>query len=536
MRSIGMIALALASVVSPSASPSVLDVRIEKMIDRMTVRERAAQLLVVGFSGTRVNSEIRRLVHDWRVGAIAIYSRNVNTPAQLRSLTAEIRALAPDGVAPLIAVDQEGGEVARIGDGVPRLPGQMALGATRSPELARRAGRALGASLAALGVTLNLAPVVDVAEARSPIGIRAFADDAALTGTLGAAFIRGQREGGIASTAKHFPGIGFAPADSHDQLPVVSASLQDLRRIHFAPIRAAIDAGVDAVMVGHVAVPAIDGQTPATLSPAIIALLRDDLRFDGVVITDALEMGALDRSDGIGRLAVRSVHAGADLVMVLWHQRDREEVLDALEAACRSGELSDARVRQSLRRILRLKLRLPARHVVADTTIADDIARASLTLLRNEAGLVPLRGGDGLVYIGPEGPLADTLHTAKSVQIPPFIPPERAEAWAMRAREAAAGASVIIGVAQNLGQLAVIRAAHEAWPAARVILVSLGSPQLINDFPQTRAYICAYGYLAPSQHAAAALLVGAARPRGRLPVAVPPLFAAGDGIIDTKAP
>ena len=520
----------LGAAASRAAAPP--DPRIEAIIDRMTPRQRVAQLLFVGFSGTRMNDEIRRLVVDWRVGAIAIYSRNVSSAPQLRALTTEIRELPGGEVMPLLAVDQEGGEVTRIADGVPQLPGQMALGATRSDALARRAGRALGASLSRLGITLNLAPVVDVAEADSPLGIRAFSANAELTGSLSAAFIGGESDGGVASTAKHFPGIGTVRADSHDELPVLAATHGELQHVQFAPFRAAISAGVEAVMVGHVSVPAIDGVTPATLSPRILGLLRNELHFDGIVITDALEMHALDRHEGIGRLAVRSVAAGADLVLVLWHDRDREEALDALDAAYRTGELSEERVRQSLRRILRLKIRTRARgNTLPDDAVADEIASRAVTLLRNNADLLPLRGKAERVYIGPPGPIAEVVHASRAVYLPTYIAPEGVATWASRASEAIGAASVIVGVAQNRAQIAAIGAAHEARPSARVILVSLGSPQLLSELPDAAVYLCTYGYLAPSQRAVAAVLAGHAVAIGHLPVDVPGHFHDGDGII-----
>lgn len=239
----------LGAAASHAAAPT--DPRIEAIIDRMTPRQRVAQLLFVGFSGTRMNDEIRRLVVDWRVGALAIYSRNVNSATELRALTSQLRALPGGEVMPLIAVDQAGGEVARIADEVPQLPGEVALGATRSVVLARRAGRAVGSRLSRLGITLNLAPVVDVADPGSPLGIRAFSANPELAGTLGAAFIRGEREGGMASTAKHFPGIGTVGTDSHDELPVLAATSAELERVHFAPFRAAIEAGVDVSGNGH---------------------------------------------------------------------------------------------------------------------------------------------------------------------------------------------------------------------------------------------------------------------------------------------
>jgi beta-N-acetylhexosaminidase len=524
-------ATALAAIFVAGATVAAQERSIDAAIDRMTPRERAAQLVFAGFSGTRMNDEIRALVAGQKIGGVAVFARNVNTPAQLRTLTAEMRALAPD-LPPLIAVDQEGGVVSRIGEGVPVLPGQMALAATRSPELAQQAGRELGTHLRDLGIDLNFAPVLDLAEASSPIGVRAFARDPELTAAFGAAFIRGQRESGVASTAKHFPGLGFSATDSHEALPTIDATADQLRRLHFRPFREAIAAGVDAVMIGHVAVPAIDGETPATLSPKIIGILRDELHFDGLVVTDALEMRALDRKDGIGSLAVRSIAAGADMVMVLWHDNDREEVLDALDAACRSGALPDTRVRQSLRRILRLKqLRAVSPLRQPSPSVVDRIASGSVTLLRNDVQLVPLRSGAADLYIGPTGPIADAVRATNVLALPEVIPADKIDVWSLRATRAAHEPSMIVAVARNVAQASVIRAAHAAHPSARLVLISIGSPQLIRELPDADVYLCAYGYLASSQRAVAAVLSGKAAAQGKLPVDVPSYFAAGDGII-----
>jgi len=228
-----ILSFALASVVSLSAAGSPIDVRIERMIDRMSPRERVAQLLRCRVHRHRVNDEIRLLVSNWRVGAIVLYSRNINTPEQLKTLTAGIRGLSHPGLPPLIAIDQEGGEVTRISDGVPDLPGQMALGATRSPDLARRAGRTLGTSLASLGITLKSRAGTRRRDPRSPIGIRAFSDDAALTPPWAPHSSAASAKVESLSTAKTLPGIGFAPADSHAE---TAAAFCLARRSCVAPI------------------------------------------------------------------------------------------------------------------------------------------------------------------------------------------------------------------------------------------------------------------------------------------------------------
>jgi beta-N-acetylhexosaminidase len=498
----------------PSASA------IERAIDAMTPDERVAQLLFVGFFGTKVNPEIRRLVADWNVGAIALYSANINSASQLKRLTADIAKLAAGRRQPFIALDQEGGEVTRFTDGVPLIPGNMALGATRSPELAERAGGELGAALSALGITMNLAPVLDVASSsRSAIGIRSFGSDPELVAELGAAFVRGQSSTGVVSVAKHFPGIGGSEVDSHDALPTVGAGKSDL-----LPFRTAIGEGVEAIMVGHAAVPAVDGSTPASQSAKILDVLRRDLQFDGVIVTDVVEMDAIAKNEGVGRVAVQSVVAGADLVMVLWHEDDREDAFRALKAAYASGELSETRLRQSLRRILRLKLRRPAPPRRSDETVADEIARKAVTIVRNDRGVLPIIGRRKVVYVGPPGPLSDALPAAARVELPVRARDEQIDSLIGEAREAIAGASLIVGAARNRTQAKIIAEARATRLDVPFVMVSLGSPSLLEMFPTAAAAICAYGYLDPSQRATAQVLTGTAEAPGILPVSLPSGF------------
>jgi beta-N-acetylhexosaminidase len=497
--------------------------RIDRLIRAMPIRARMAQLLFVGFEGTEADVELRRLAGEWHVGAIALYSANISSTPQLQRLTRDIRAMRGSAIPPFIAVDQEGGEVARIGDSVPILPGNMALGATRSPELARRAGRALGADLRRLGITMNLAPVLDRASTPdSAIGIRSFGEDPELVGTLGRAFIEGQSESGMAVAAKHFPGLGAARQDSHDALPVIPNNESDL-----APFRAAVASGTDAVLLAHAVVPNIDEHAPVMLSKKAMALLRDELRFDGIVITDALEMAAVDRSEGVGRVAVRAILNGADMVMVLWQARDREEVLAALEASYRSGQLTDTRLRTSLRRILRAKLRrrlwdAPPAGDASRDDVGEDIAARSITVLRAESTLLPLpENRAGIVYIGPGGPIADAVQASQSLHPPVRFTDREKEQWSAQAARIAGQASVLVAAAQNRSQMEVIRAARDANPHLRVLLISLGSPQLIDQLPDAAVYVCAYSYLLSSQRAVARVLTGQAIAPGRTPVAVP---------------
>ncbi|HEV7766058.1 MAG TPA: glycoside hydrolase family 3 protein [Thermoanaerobaculia bacterium] len=522
---------------SPSlfaAESTSTEARIDAWIARMTPRERIAQLLCVGFSGIRVDEELRYLVSEVGVGAIALYAQNIQSPQQLRELTAGIRALGATRVPPFIAVDQEGGEVTRIFHASSNAPGNMALGATRSSELSYATGRAIGRDLRHFGITMNFAPVLDMATTpRSAINIRSFGSDPDLVSRLGSAFIRGQSEAGIASVPKHFPGIGDAEVDSHRGLPILDADAETRRR-HMNVFRAAL-AHADGVMIGHVLQPSLDRVNPATLSPAVMSVLRRDLRYDGLLVTDALQMSAIDRSAGIGRVAVRSILAGADLVIVLWHDRDRQEVISALEAAYASGELTDERLRASLRRILRVKLRVdvwrPAAEEPATADVAAEVASKAITLLRDRRKLIPLktRPDDRIVYVGPVGAIADTVATKHALHPPARLTEPMIGTWSKRARALAGDATLIVGVAQNRNQMKILQAIRRVRPKARFLLISLGSPDLIRDLPDADAYVCAYGFLDVSQQAVARVLRGELVASGRLPVDLPGLFTFGAG-------
>lgn len=303
---------------------------------------------------------------------------------------------------------------------------------------------------------------------------------------------------------------------------MLSGGAEELR-CNLQPFRSLIDAGVDTVMLGHALVPRIDGQHPATRSEKTVSLLRRDLGFDGVVITDVLEMGAVDRGRGVSRIALEAINAGADMVMVLWHEHDRDEVLAALKEAYHSGALSEERLRASLRRILRVKARAATRSVPApDRSVGEDIAAASATLLRNRGGIIPLRheSSETSLYIGPAGPIAASVRATREVHPPVRFAGVEIENWSAAAAREASAATLIVAAAQNVPQMRIVRAAHEANPRARIVLISLGSPQLIRELPGADAYLCLYGYLPVSQRAAARVLDGAPAP-GRLPVDVP---------------
>jgi beta-N-acetylhexosaminidase len=319
-----------------------------------SLRTRLAQLLLVGFPGTSPGPVSRGLV-DQGVGGLLLFRANVVSAAQVRDLVADLKGRAE---IPLeVAVDQEPGtRVARLAGIVRATPPARELGRLPADRV-ERLGRAIGRDLAALGVTADLAPVLDVTGDRRDgvIGDRSFGADPATAARAAVAFMRGLAAAGVAPVGKHFPGHGATSVDSHQRLPVVDAPMSRLHARDLAPFRAAIGAGLDAVMVGHLVVRAVDPDTPATLSPAVVGgLLRDRMGFGGLVVSDALEMGAIAGTLPLPVAAERALAAGVDQLILSGHGAV-PAVLTHLQKAVASGRLSETRVREAFLRVQRFK-------------------------------------------------------------------------------------------------------------------------------------------------------------------------------------
>lgn len=335
---------------------------------------RIGQLLMVGFDGPEPSAPVRRLIQKGGVGGVILFARNLRDPGQIVHLTNALQALSPD--CPLfIGIDQEGGRVSRLSSPFTAFPPAATVGALASEDLARRMGEVIGAELGAVGITLNFAPVLDVAtNPENPvIGDRAFGSDPALVGRMGVAFFRGLESRGIIAVGKHFPGHGDTALDSHLDLPVVRHQADRLRRIELPPFAAAVRAGIPALMTAHVLYPAWDADLPATLSPGILSgVLRRELGFAGLVVSDDLEMRAVADRWSPGEAAVRFLVAGGDLVLVC-HRADRqEEVLEAIRLAAGTPRLPEAVLRAALERVAAVKARYlhPARAASADRAAA----------------------------------------------------------------------------------------------------------------------------------------------------------------------
>lgn len=341
-------------------SVEILDkTSLEQIINAMTPEEMAGQLMMVGFSGKEPDYYITRMIKLRHVGGVILYSRNIKSAVQVEKLTGELQKMAADNKdLPLfIAVDQEGGEVDRF-KGIISTPSPSYLGKIASPDAVESSAQETAERLSALGINVNLAPVMDVAWPKSTMALRAYGRDPLLVAELGAAAIRGYKRGGVIPCAKHFPGLGRAVTDPHQKPVEIAVDLATLEKSDLVPFKRAIEEKVEMMMVSHALYPALDAQNPASFSPTIqYTLLRKTLGYQGLILSDDLEMRAAASRDPVGRLAVEAVKAGADMVLICHTPEKQREAYDALLAAIKSGDIERNRLKESLKRIVYLKRR-----------------------------------------------------------------------------------------------------------------------------------------------------------------------------------
>jgi beta-N-acetylhexosaminidase len=339
----------------------------EMVLKDMTLREKAAQVLLLGFSGTTLLPSTTELLEYGPPGGLLLLGYNVTGADQLRSLTSALQAAAVatgSKVGLLIAVDQEGGSVQRIHDGVPDLPAPRALAESSTVVEAEQLAAETALGLLDLGVNMNLAPVADVvSDPRSFLYDRTYGGDPALVSDFVSGVTRAFEDGGLIATVKHFPGHGSASGNTHGETVISDADEAAFETTHLPPFRAAIAAGAECVMVAHIVAAAYDPDRPASLSPLVVGgLLREDVGFSGVVVTDDLEMVAATDAESAegadpGELAVRALQAGCDLLISTGTPERQKAMIDAIEEAVQTGGLSQERLDEAVQRVLDLKFR-----------------------------------------------------------------------------------------------------------------------------------------------------------------------------------
>lgn len=537
---------------------------IGKAIAGMTLEEKVGQMMMPDFRKwngtdvTRMLPEIEELVKKYHIGGVILFRENVVDTAQTVRLVHDYQQAA-EKYGLLVTIDQEGGIVTRLQQGTDT-PGNMALGATRSTELAHQVGKVIGRELSVLGINTNFAPVMDVNNNpdNPVIGVRSFGENPKLVAEMGEAYIKGLQEYGVAATAKHFPGHGDTAVDSHLGLPEIPHDKERLMNVELYPFKQAMEAGVDAIMTAHVTFPKIDDtkvvsrkdgteiSLPATLSPKVITgLIRDELGFDGVVSTDAMDMQAIADHFGPVDAAIRAIQAGVDIVLM---PVGLEEVTNGVLKAVSDGTISEERIDQSVRRIMTLKVKRGIFKAEQPADVQDQIARAlevvgsaehkrveaeaaarSVTLVKND-GVLPLNMDEkatiavvGTTYVDK---LADAIrkHHANTVTIK-VTNNTLTDEQRKQVEEADA---VIIGsytfdVKGRSSDNPLMKLYREISQQADTPVIGVGirNPYDIMAYPEVDAYLAQYGFRTASFHATAETIFGQNEPTGTLPVSIP---------------
>lgn len=548
------------------------DRRPDELLAHMTLEEKVGQLFVsraYGHSATApdqadIDANLRELgvrtaaelLARYRLGGIIYFAwaHNTRDPRQIADLSDGIQRASlqqPRGLPVLISTDQEHGAVCRVGRPASLFPGAMAIGAGGSRADARTLGLLAGRELKAMGIRQNYSPVADVNvnPANPVIGVRSFGADPAAVATLVAAEAEGYRAAGVAATAKHFPGHGDTAVDSHTGFPVITHSREEWETLDAVPFRAAIAVNIESLMTAHILVPALDASgDPATLSrPIVTGILRERLGYDGVVVTDALDMAGVRTKYGDDRVPVLALKAGVDQLL---NPPDLDVAWNAVLKAVQDGELAERRLDESVLRILRLKARLglfdepyvgPAdvgRTVGAPEHLAaaDRIAERTTTLLVNEGPLLPLSprthprllvvGADPASPTGTTGPPTGVLAAALTAL--GFTATALATGMAPSAETiagavtAAGGADAVVVATYNVtaaeAQRTLVR--QLAATGRPVVAVAVRNPYDVAQLPFVRACLAAYCWTDVELRAAARVIAGVAGPRGKLPVPV----------------
>lgn len=521
------------------------------------------QKQMLAFEGHEPIPEILETLRDQQVAGFTLFRHlNVVDPDQVRTLTDSLQRAAAASGQPrlLIAVDQETGQLTAVDNGTTPFPGNMALGATDSTQLAHRTGYAIGRELAAMGINVNYAPVCDVnTNPQNPsVGIRSFGEDPVLVSRMCAAFITGIQSAGVAATAKHFPGSGDVTVDPHNEVPILRHDRQRLSRVELPPFAHAIEAGARLVMTAHVAIPALnDGlDLPATLSrPIMCNLLREQMGFDGVIISDSMEMGAITQGASQIIDVIAATLAGVDLLLLSADVDLQRATFDGLLQAVRRALIPREHLLASARRVFALKEWLtdkavPDVSVVGSAehrALADEIAGRATTLVRNEAHLLPVRLSSEarLAVVAPRPENLTPADTSSYVtptlaaalrqfhpQVDEFITahrPTSEEIAALRQRTQDYDLVIVgtINACHQFEQATLVNALLEV--EVPLIVVALRTPYDLVAYPGAQTYVCTYSILEPSMVALAGALWGKVPFRGHLPVSIPSLYPLGHG-------
>jgi len=565
-----------------------------EQLSRMSIEEKIGQLLSVGINATFLNQDsdayraLKHQVEDNKVGGIILFRGPVYESVMLVNRMQQVAKYPL-----LISADLEAGAGMRFDDTV-NFPWNMAVAATGNPDFARRQGEITAREARALGVQQIFAPVVDVNNnaANPVINVRSYGEDPADVARFAAAFTEGAQRAGVIATAKHFPGHGDTAVDSHRGLPEINVGRERLNTVEFVPFQASVNAGVGAVMVGHIALPQIDSTAikplpktskakptdtdeaaeivdekatmPATMSPVMGQILRKDLKFQGLIVTDALSMSGLTIYFTQEEAAVRALEAGADMLL---KPADVDAAFRGVRDAVKSGRITEQRVEESTRKILVAKYDLglsDRRTTPIETidrvvgskdvmTLATEISEHAITLVRDEDKSIPLKNlkpearivnlaitnGEDRMYVA--NPFVSRMNKAGRKLETIGLDDRSSDVEVQKAIEQAKSADLVIASLYGRVRSGQANSAGIPEPGAKVlnavmaaktpvIGISFGNPYLLQGFPSLKTYIVTYGDMPSLQQAAARALLGEIAITGKLPISLPGLYPRGTGI------
>ncbi|MCL1786402.1 MAG: beta-N-acetylhexosaminidase [Defluviitaleaceae bacterium] len=515
-------------------------------IKNLTLKQKIGQMFLVPIEGTALSADTREHILKYNIGNFIYFAKNLTDYQSIRALSDSLQQAAQDasGIPAFISTDQEGGMVARAYSGATHYPSNMAITAAGMGSSLEKMGEMVATELKGLGINLNHAPVLDVNNnPQNPvIGIRSYSDKPEVVATMATDYIRGLQKGGVLANAKHFPGHGDTHQDSHLALPSIAHDMDRLNAVELVPFKAAIADGVGSVMTAHIIFKAIDGERPATLSPDVLNnLLRRDLGFDGLILTDSMTMQAIQDHYGLEKGCVLAVQAGVDILCLNANQAGQARCFDAVLAAVESGDIPMEKIDAAVARILKYKAIYAAGGKNADLVekypeheaLADEISEKSITLVRANDALLPLTGKNVFVI----SPPPSTANIADDTLV-------KQETFCKKAAEALgcdyaeistnpaaaeiaatmqkAAADIVLyasyNAIQNPGQVQLFNALKAA--GKQVVLVSLRVPYDILVMESADAYIAAYEYTNRAVGNAIKAIMGEVPFAGRLPVAL----------------
>jgi beta-N-acetylhexosaminidase len=515
-----------------------------------------------------MNDTIREIIAEWKVGGVVFSIRNVEDTIQVKGLIDEMQELAMQevGIPLTVTINQEGGDRTCFLESLSHNPGNMAIGATHKPEWAYEIAKVVGIELRALGFNMLYMPVLDFSNLpeNEVLGIRSFGDEAELVSEMGVNYIRGLHEAGLASTGKHFPGGGASEKDAHFELPFVDKSLDELEAYELKPFRKAVEAGVSSVMIAHTVFRKLDDGVIATMSEKIIdGLLREKLGFDGIVTSDAFGMhGLIDHADP-QEACVKAILAGGDVILKRHGRKANLAILKALTEAVKCGQIPDQRVDTSLRRIFAVKEKFCGgpQPVVSTAiwnkkhiAILESMGEESVTLLRNDKGLLPLKldhqtrvllvmpdmitnasldgtFGDQAGYII-RGILSEKYsYETDGIDLVHYGLEPYDEEIVKIVNQAKNYDLLILGSHRANLRSQQARMIRELYGLGKeIIWIALNIPYCLMAYPGAKTYLCTYSERLPQLKAVCRLIAGEIEPRGKLPVTIPGLYEFGAGM------